>query len=115
MLGCVQQALAPGIALCGGAYAGRERRRGAEPAGGQGCCGSILLHIGAADSRRSSKSPAETLAAFPHDDVDAIITTAAGCGSGIKDYALLFKGSSRTRDRAAGFARKVMDFSAYLA
>ena len=66
-------------------------------------------------ARRSARatSPAATSAPFP-DDVDAIITTAAGCGSGMKDYELLFKGQADAA-QAAQFSQKVMDFSAYLA
>ena len=48
------------------------------------------------------------------DDVDAIISTAAGCGSGMKDYELLFKGEADA-ERASAFSHKVLDFSAYLA
>ena len=110
MLGCVQGALAPGIAY---AAAHTLAANGVEVQipRAQGCCGSILLHIGAAE--QAQQIARRNFDAFP-SDVDAIITTAAGCGSGIKDYALLFKGEP-DRDRAAGFARNVMDFSAYLA
>ena len=40
--------------------------------------------------------------------------TAAGCGSGMNDYELLFKGQADLQE-ASGFSSKVMDFSAYLA
>lgn len=110
MLGCVQQALAPEIAYAA-AHTLAANGVEAQIPQAQGCCGSILLHIGAAE--QAQQIARRNLEAIP-SDVDAIITTAAGCGSGIKDYALLFKGEP-DQDRAADFAHKAMDFSAYLA
>ncbi len=110
LLGCAQQALAPGISY---AAAHVLAANGVEvhipPA--QSCCGSILLHIGAEGQAQSLAR--QNFAAFP-PDVDAIITTAAGCGSGIQDYALLFKGQADV-EQAAAFSDKVVDFSVYLA
>ena len=110
LLGCVQDVLAPEI---NHAAAHVLARNGVEVhiPRGQGCCGSILLHVGeeqgARDIARRNFGP------IP-EDVDAIITTAAGCGSGMKDYELLFKGQADAA-RAAAFSQKVVDFSAYLA
>ena len=110
LLGCAQQALAPEINQ---AAADVLAANGVEVhiPRGQGCCGSILLHIG-------EEAAAQSLARrnFPliPPDVDAVITTAAGCGSGMKEYPLLFKDQA-DREDARLFAGKVMDFSAYLA
>ena len=110
LLGCAQQVLAPAINF---AAARVLAENGVEvhipPA--QGCCGSILLHIG--EAGRALDLARRNLAAIPAD-VDAIITTAAGCGSGMKDYPLLFKGQPDA-ELAENFAGKVTDFSAYLA
>jgi glycolate oxidase iron-sulfur subunit len=46
-------------------------------------------------------------------DVDAILTNAAGCGSGMKEYPLLFKGT-RWEERAQEFAARVQDISVFL-
>lgn len=110
LTGCVQQALAPQINL---AAAHLLAANGVEVhiPPGQGCCGSILLHIGAEkDARQIARRNFPLMPA----DVDAIITTAAGCGSGMKDYALLFKGQADL-PAAQAFSDKVMDISAYLA
>ena len=110
LLGCVQQALAPEISW---AAAHALAANGVEVLvpKGQGCCGSILLHIGA--DKQAQQIARKNFAQIPAD-VDAIVTTAAGCGSGIKDYELLFKDQADAR-QASEFSRKVMDFSAYLA
>ncbi|SVD92698.1 uncharacterized protein METZ01_LOCUS445552, partial [marine metagenome] len=47
----------------------------------QGCCGALGWHIGAGE--RARRHARVNLEAFP-DDVDAIVTNAAGCGSGLK-------------------------------
>jgi glycolate oxidase iron-sulfur subunit len=78
---------------------------------GQGCCGALMLHTG--DSKHAQNFAHSNLRAFPQD-VDAIITNAAGCGSGMKEYAVLFKGAP-AEEEAAAFARKVQDVSVLLA
>jgi glycolate oxidase iron-sulfur subunit len=45
--------------------------------------------------------------------VDAILTNAAGCGSGMKEYPLLFKGTA-DEEPARAFAQKVRDVSVFL-
>ena len=77
LAGCAQQVLAPGI----GAAAIRVLSQcGVEliVPPGQGCCGALALHVG--DHERARQRARVNVAAFP-DDVDAVVTTAAGCGS----------------------------------
>jgi len=77
---------------------------------GQGCCGSLSLHIGEAAQARDLAR--RNLAAFPAD-VDAIITNAAGCGSGMHEYGLLFAGETEAA-QAAAFGERVRDISVFL-
>lgn len=108
--GCVQQVLAPEINYAAAEILAANGVEVHNPPGA-GCCGSILLHIGAEKQARDLAR--RNFTQFPAD-VDAIITTAAGCGSGINDYELLFK-NQPDAERATEFSHKVMDFSAYLA
>ncbi len=108
--GCVQQVLAPEINYAAAQILAANGVEAHNPPAA-GCCGSILLHIGAEKQARDIAR--RNFTQFPAD-VDAIITTAAGCGSGINDYELLFKNQPEA-ERAAEFSRVVMDFSAYLA
>ncbi len=78
---------------------------------GQGCCGSILMHIG--EDARALELARQNLQLFP-DDVDAIITNAAGCGSGMREYGLLFKGMAE-EGQAETFAHRVKDVTVFLA
>jgi glycolate oxidase iron-sulfur subunit len=49
----------------------------------QGCCGALELHAGRVDALR--ERAAALAGAFP-DDVDWLVTDAAGCGSAIREY-----------------------------
>ena len=53
------------------------------------------------------------VAAFP-TDVDAVVTTAAGCGSGMQEYPHLFEGTA-DHEAATALARRTVDVSAFLA
>jgi len=76
----------------------------------QKCCGALAAHTGALDQAKSFAR--HNLTAFP-DDVDAILTNAAGCGSGIKEYGLWLSGESEEA-QAQAFSQRVMDVSVFL-
>jgi glycolate oxidase iron-sulfur subunit len=110
LAGCAQQVLSPNI---GWATLRVLARNGVETVipQAQGCCGALAMHTGAAD--QAKRLARKNLRAFP-DDIDAIISNAAGCGSGMKEYELLFQGEAE-HQRAAAFAEKVTDVSSLLA
>lgn len=108
--GCVQSVLAPEINYAAAHVLAANGIEVVIPKA-QNCCGSILLHVG--EDKRAQQLARNNLTAFP-EDVDAIITTAAGCGSGINDYQLLFKGLPE-EERAAAVSERTMDFSVYMA
>ena len=76
----------------------------------QGCCGALSWHVG--NLPAAVDFAAHNLNAFP-DDVDAIVTNAAGCGSGMQEYGLICQGTEH-HDRALAFEKKVCDVSVYL-
>jgi glycolate oxidase iron-sulfur subunit len=111
LAGCAQQVLDPDI---GWATLRVLARNGVEtviPAG-QRCCGALAAHTGAQDAARATAR--HNLTAFDVDDVDAVITTAAGCGSGMREYGLLFAGRPE-QDDAQRLADRVVDVSVFLA
>ncbi len=75
----------------------------------QVCCGSLHWHIGSAD--RAIGLARKNIDAFA--GVDAIITTAAGCGSGMHEYPLMLAGDTQVA-QADQFSRRVVDFSVFL-
>jgi len=107
--GCVQSVLAPDINWATLRVLAQNGVETVIPTG-QGCCGSILMHIG--EEQQALKLARHNLQAFP-DDVDAIITNAAGCGSGMHEYTLLFKGQPEEAD-ANAFAHRVKDVTLFL-
>jgi glycolate oxidase iron-sulfur subunit len=76
----------------------------------QGCCGSLGMHTG--DDASARRLAEHNLRVFPKD-VDAVITNAAGCGSGMKEYGLLFRGSSLEAEGRA-YAERTRDVSEFL-
>lgn len=110
LAGCVQQVLAPELNWATLRVLSENGFETIVPEG-QGCCGSILMHIG--EDKAAQKLARQNLRAFP-DDVDAIVTNAAGCGSGMREYGLLFAGQPEAA-QADALAQRVMDVSQFLA
>jgi glycolate oxidase iron-sulfur subunit len=76
---------------------------------GQTCCGSLFVHAGLRDEARGLARA--TLRVFP-EDLDFVVTAAAGCGATLKEYANLFTpdaAGAEERGRAAAFAARVRD------
>ncbi len=84
MTGCVQSVLRPGITEAALAVLARNGVEVVVPPG-QGCCGALAGHVG--DHTRGTALGATHRAHFPRD-VDAVLATAAGCGSAMKDQRL---------------------------
>lgn len=76
----------------------------------QACCGAIHYHSGVEEP--ALELARRNLAAFPLDEVDAIIVNAAGCGAMLKDYAHILPAAEH--DAAERFTAKVKDISEFL-
>jgi glycolate oxidase iron-sulfur subunit len=109
LVGCVQQVLAPEINWATARVLAQNGVEVVAPRG-QGCCGSLDFHTG--EIGRARDLARKNLGVFPAD-VDAIITNAAGCGSGMKEYGVLFKGQPEA-EQAGAFARRTKDVSEFL-
>ena len=70
--------------------------------GRPGCCGALELHSGRNESGLARAR--ETIRALGGLDVDHIVTNAAGCGSGMKEYGELLE-----TDEARQFSGRVQD------
>jgi glycolate oxidase iron-sulfur subunit len=109
LAGCVQQVLAPEINWATVRVLARNGVEVVIPAG-QGCCGSLMMHGGEAEAARGLAR--RNLDIFP-TDVDAVLTNAAGCGSGMHEYGLLFKGQPEEA-AAAALGARTQDVSVFL-
>ena len=110
LAGCVQQALDPGINWATLRVLAANGVETVIPAG-QGCCGALDMHLGG--TARGQAFARRNIAVFPRD-VDAIITNAAGCGSGVHEYMQLFEGEPDD-ESAAAFAHAAKDITVFLA
>jgi glycolate oxidase iron-sulfur subunit len=105
--GCVEPVMAPGIRE---AAIRLLTRAGFEVvlAAGEGCCGALSEHLGRAEEARGF-ARANLRAWAQAGPFDAIITTAAGCGTAIKAYDHRLPGDAEAA-RAAGQARDILEF-----
>ena len=104
LTGCVQRHLYPGV--------NRDTARLLGLAGfevvipkSQGCCGALELHAGRVDAHASR---ARALASAFSDDLDFVVTNAAGCGAVMKEYG-------HRIPELARFAARVRDVTEVLA
>jgi glycolate oxidase iron-sulfur subunit len=80
----------------------------------QACCGALAMHTGEMEmARRQGRRNLEAFQAASLADVDAILANAAGCGSGMKEYELIFRGTE-LEEQARKFTRRVQDVSQFL-
>lgn len=127
LAGCVQQVVDPDINSATLRVLSRNGVEVVVPAG-QGCCGALPMHTGDQDRARSlarrnlrafgrNAAPATSttdVGGSLRDDVDAVVTNAAGCGAGMHDYGVLFAGD-RDESAARALAGKVRDVAVFLA
>jgi glycolate oxidase iron-sulfur subunit len=107
--GCVEPAMRPSIRE---AAIRLMTRAGYEVvlAQGEGCCGALSEHLGRADEA-AAFARANVAAWQAAGPFDAIVTTAAGCGTTLKAYGRRL-GGDPDAVRAASSARDVLEFMA---
>lgn len=106
MPGCVQQILAPSIDA---ATIRILERLGINVivSHAAGCCGGLDHHMGraAAAERHMTRHIGAWRLAAGNKDIEAVVATASGCGSMLKDYGFLLRDSDLAADAAALSAR----------
>jgi glycolate oxidase iron-sulfur subunit len=116
LAGCVQPVLRPET---NAAAVRLLNRLGIEVvvAAGAGCCGSLDHHMGFAEA--SHRFARANIRAWHREmkrgGLDAILITASGCGTTIKDYGFMFRNAPDIRDAAAEVSAKARDITEYLA
>jgi len=115
LAGCVQPVLAPEI---NGAAIRLLSRLGAEVvvAEGSGCCGALPHHLGKAEqSKALARANIEAWSReLGGEGLDAIIVTASGCGTSLKDYGFLFREEADLAQPAARVSALARDISEVL-
>jgi len=111
--GCAQQVLTPNFNAATVRVLSRNGVEVVVPPS-QGCCGAAAMHTGAREL--ALEQARRNLEAFDVGDVDAVVSNAAGCGAGLKEYPMLLAGEGAADEaRAETLAAKVRDISVYLA
>jgi glycolate oxidase iron-sulfur subunit len=116
MSGCVSPVIQPAINEAAIAVLARHGVEVVLPQG-QGCCGSLTHHLGReqealAAARANIDAWTREIAA---GDLDAILVTAAGCGTTVKDYGFMLRGDSAYAAKAARISALAADITEYLA
>jgi glycolate oxidase iron-sulfur subunit len=111
LMGCVQSVLDPGI---NAATIRLLTRLGFEVvvSGEEACCGSLTHHMGKehdalARARRSVDQ-------WTKANVDAVIVTASGCGTTIKDYGHMLRLDPSYAEKAKAISAKAKDITEFL-
>ncbi|MFD2183205.1 glycolate oxidase subunit GlcF [Rhodoplanes azumiensis] len=113
--GCVQRVLSPDINAATIRVLTRHGYDVVLPAG-EGCCGSVTHHMG--DEEHALAAARANVTAFAAEidgaGLDAIVSTASGCGTTMKDYGFMLRADPAFADTAARVAGLVRDISEVL-
>jgi len=83
---------------------------------GEGCCGALVHHMGK-DSASHAAATANIdswMREIDGDGLDAIVITASGCGTTIKDYGHMFRDDPNYADKAARVSAIAKDITEFL-
>ena len=114
--GCAQPPLKPSINLAAKRFLARC---GVEvvPAPGEGCCGALVHHMGrehqALDFLRANVDAWTRL--IDNGGLDAIVITASGCGTTVKDYGHMLREDAAYAAKAARVSALAKDVTEYIA
>jgi glycolate oxidase iron-sulfur subunit len=113
--GCVANALAPDINK---AAVRVLTRHGFEVvlARGEGCCGALAQHMGHEKEARAAarRNIDAWTSELEGEGIDAIVTTASGCGTTMKDYGFMLRHHPGYGGKAARVARMTQDISEFI-
>ncbi|MBV8791645.1 MAG: glycolate oxidase iron-sulfur subunit, partial [Pseudolabrys sp.] len=116
LTGCVAPVLSPQI---NDAAVRVLTRYGIEVVGaaGEGCCGSLAHHMGREhDALGQARANIDAwIAEADGEGLDAVLITASGCGTTVKDYGFMLRDDARYAAKADRVSRMAYDISEYLA
>jgi glycolate oxidase iron-sulfur subunit len=111
LLGCVQSVLDPGI---NAAAIRLLTRLGYEVvvSHGESCCGSLEHHAGQEDAALARAR--RSIDQWMNDVVEAVIITASGCGTVIKDYGHMLRLDTQYAEKAKAISARAKDITEFL-
>ena len=113
LTGCVGPVIAPSITR---AAIRVLTRNGIEVIAGDGCCGALAHHLGRADEARHAacRQIDAWTAEIEGEGLDAVVVTASGCGTMLKDYGFMLRTEQAYAGKAARVSALARDISEYL-
>ncbi len=115
LTGCAQPVLNPGI---NDATIRLLTRLGVEVVlpRGEGCCGALVHHMGREhDGHAFAKANVDAwMREIEGEGLDAVLITASGCGTTIKDYGHMLRADAAYAEKAARVAALAMDVTEFL-
>jgi glycolate dehydrogenase iron-sulfur subunit len=115
LTGCVASALAPEI---NDAAIAVLTRHGFDVvlAEGEGCCGSLAHHLGQEEAALAAAriNIDAWTREIDREGLDAILTTASGCGTTMKDYGFMLRHDPAYAEKAARIAKITFDISEFI-
>jgi glycolate oxidase iron-sulfur subunit len=116
LTGCAQAVLAPEINAATTRLLARAGITVA-PAPGEGCCGSLLHHMGReAEAHAQMRANVDAWTRLiDGEGQEAIVVTSSGCGATIKDYGVLLASDPAYAAKAARVAALARDVTEYVA
>lgn len=116
LTGCAQSVLDPAI---NEATISLLNRLGVEVVvpEGEGCCGALVHHMGRehAALEAARRNVDAWMRVAENDGLDAIVITASGCGTTIKDYGFMLRLDPAYAEKAARVSALAKDVTEYLA
>ena len=114
--GCAQAVLNPGINAATLRLLNRFGIEVVTPKG-EGCCGSLVHHMGREEQalEQARHNVDVWMREIEAGGLDAIIVTASGCGTTIKDYGYMLRLDPAYKDKAACVSALAKDITEYLA
>ena len=116
LTGCAQSVLDPGINEATIALLTRLGVEVVVPEG-EGCCGALVHHMGKEEAALAAarRNVDAWTRAIEAGGLDAIVITASGCGTTIKDYGFMLRLDPAYADKAARVSALAKDVTEYLA
>ena len=116
LTGCAQPVLKPGINESAVDLLNRVGVEVVTPKG-EACCGALVHHMGKEEaSLDAARNNVDAwMREVEGEGLDAIIITASGCGTTIKDYGHMLRDDKAYAEKAAKVAELAMDVTEYLA
>ncbi|MBV9076715.1 MAG: glycolate oxidase subunit GlcF, partial [Methylobacteriaceae bacterium] len=79
------------------------------------CCGALVHHMGReSEAKRFARAAIDAWTAEMENGLDAILVTASGCGTTVKDYGFLFRDEPAYAEKARRVSTLARDFTEYL-